>query len=108
MDEKVSIGKFKRKISELVNRVAFGGERIVLTSRAKPKAALVSIEDYERLRILEVWGRGVHIRSWISEVQKLSDAVHMRREGQEIDVDRLLSESRRALEERNDWAADCN
>ena len=44
----VSIGRVKRDISELVNRVAYGGERIVLTSRGKPKAAIVSIEDYER------------------------------------------------------------
>ena len=45
----VSIGQVKRDISDLVNRVAYRGERIVLTSRGKPKAALVSIEDYERL-----------------------------------------------------------
>ena len=45
----VSIGRVKRDLSELVNRVAYGGERIMLTSRGKPKAALVSIADYERL-----------------------------------------------------------
>ena len=28
----VSIGRVKRDISDLVNRVAYGGERIVLTS----------------------------------------------------------------------------
>lgn len=47
--EKVSIGQVKRDISDLVNRVAYGGERIILTSRGKPKAALVSIGDFERL-----------------------------------------------------------
>jgi prevent-host-death family protein len=51
-DATVSIGQVKRDISELVNRVAFGGERIVLTSRGKPKAALVSVEDYEQLHKL--------------------------------------------------------
>lgn len=44
-----SIGRVKRDISELVNRVAYGDERIVLTSRGRPKAALVSVADYERL-----------------------------------------------------------
>lgn len=48
--EKVSIGRVKRDVSDLVNRVAYGGERIILTSRGKPKAALVSIDDLERLR----------------------------------------------------------
>ena len=50
MNEQVSIGQVKRDISTLVNRVAYGGERIVLTSRGKPKAALVSMEDYQKLQ----------------------------------------------------------
>jgi len=45
----VSIGHVKKDISALVNRVAYGLERIVLTSRGRPKAAIVSIDDYERL-----------------------------------------------------------
>lgn len=49
-DEKVSIGRVKRDVSDLVNRVAYGGARIILTSRGKPKAALVSMDDLERLR----------------------------------------------------------
>ncbi len=49
----VSIAGIKRNISTLVNRVAFGRERIVLTSRGRPKAALVSVEDLWRLEALE-------------------------------------------------------
>jgi prevent-host-death family protein len=49
----VSIAEVKRSISTIVNRVAFGRERIILTSRGKPKAAVVSIEDLQRLKILE-------------------------------------------------------
>lgn len=36
----VSIGQMKRDISELVNRVAYQGERVILTSRGRPKAVL--------------------------------------------------------------------
>ncbi len=49
MTLEVSIGQVKRDISELVNRVAYGGERIVLTSRGKPKAVLVSLSDYDQI-----------------------------------------------------------
>ncbi len=49
----VGIAAIKRNISTIVNRVAFGRERIVLTSRGKPKAALVSIEDLQKLELLE-------------------------------------------------------
>ena len=41
---RIGIAQAKARLSELVNRVAFGGEFIVLESRGKPKAALVSLE----------------------------------------------------------------
>ena len=52
MTIKVSIGQVKRDISELINRVAYGGEKIILTSRGKDKAAIISMEDFERLQVL--------------------------------------------------------
>ncbi len=51
--EMIGIAEIKRSISMIVNRVAFGRERIILTSRGKPKAALVSIEDLQKLESLE-------------------------------------------------------
>jgi len=52
---KVGIAEAKKNLSSLINRVAYGKERIVLVSRGRPKAALVSIED---LLLLESPGRG--------------------------------------------------
>ena len=43
----IGIAQAKAKLSELVNRVAFGGEYIILESRGKPKAALVSLKTLE-------------------------------------------------------------
>ncbi len=40
----------RNQFSEVLNRAAYGHERVVLTRRGKPIAALVSIDD---LRILE-------------------------------------------------------
>jgi len=40
----IGIAQAKAKLSELVNRVVFGGEYIILESRGKPKAALVRLE----------------------------------------------------------------
>jgi prevent-host-death family protein len=39
--------------SELMNRVAFGGEELVLTRRGKPLVALVSLEALAKLHALE-------------------------------------------------------
>ena len=49
MPKAVSVGEAKAKLSSLINAVAFGGERIVIQSRGRPKAALVSVEDLSRL-----------------------------------------------------------
>jgi len=49
----IGVAEIKRNISAIINRVAFGRERIILTSRGKPKAALVSIEDLQTLETLD-------------------------------------------------------
>ncbi len=43
----------RSQFSEIVNRTAFGGERVVVTRRGKPLAALVTIEDLALLEELE-------------------------------------------------------
>jgi len=97
MDALVSIGQVKRDISELVNRVTYAGERIILTSRGKPKAALVSMEDYERL--IKSESRATDIKKWLVETRLLSGKIEKRR-GRPIDVDAILEASRNELEER--------
>lgn len=48
-----SISELKNALSEYLNRAAYGRERIVVASRGKPKAAVISIEDLRRLEELE-------------------------------------------------------
>lgn len=49
MIKEVSVGEAKAHLSSLINSVAFGGERILIQSRGRPKAALVSVEDLRRV-----------------------------------------------------------
>ena len=49
----ISVSKAKAKLSEYLNRAAYGRERIVIQSRGKPKAAIIGIEDLERFEELE-------------------------------------------------------
>jgi prevent-host-death family protein len=49
----VSVSQLKEGLSEYLNRAAYGQERIVVASRGKLKAAVISIEDLERLEELE-------------------------------------------------------
>lgn len=41
------------QLADILNRVAYGGERITLTRRGKPVAAIVSVDDLELLEVLE-------------------------------------------------------
>jgi len=49
----ISVSELKNTLSEALNRVAFDRERIIVASRGRPKAAVISIEDLRRLEELE-------------------------------------------------------
>ena len=50
MGERVPVTQARAELAELVNRVAYAGERIELTRHGKLVAALVSAADYQRLQ----------------------------------------------------------
>jgi prevent-host-death family protein len=97
----VSIGKVKRDISELVNRVAYVGERIVLTSRGKPKAVIVSLDDYARLERIEAQTSLAEWQAWVTDSQALAAEIVARRGGEQLDVDALWDAARDDLEARD-------
>ena len=51
--KRLSATKARREFANLVNRVAFSGERIVLERHGKGVMALVSVEDLELLEKIE-------------------------------------------------------
>lgn len=96
---RVSIGQVKRDLSELVNRVAYAGERIVLVSRGKPKAALVSVEDLAWLERAKAT-RGDAWQAWLAESDALNEAIRTRQGSQDVDVDAAWAAARADLETR--------
>ena len=53
-----TIAQLREQLSDVINRAAFRYERIVITRRGKPIAAIVSIED----------------ASWLEEMEEKEDA----------------------------------
>ncbi|MCP4416050.1 MAG: type II toxin-antitoxin system Phd/YefM family antitoxin [Chloroflexi bacterium] len=102
----ISIGQVKREISQLLNRVAFGHERIVLTSRGKPKAVIVSLEDYARIQQAETQTQLSQWESWLAKNEALTAKILTERKGQPLDVDMILADSRADIEERHDYLFD--
>lgn len=78
--EKASIAHAKNTLSSLINKVAYGKTRIVLESRGKPKAALISTEDLERLERLEAGEGTAEVQSHIlTQAQVLRRKIQRRR-----------------------------
>ncbi len=46
---KITTVEARENFAELINQAAYGKERIVLTRRGKPLAALISLEDLSTL-----------------------------------------------------------
>lgn len=51
--ERVGITKLRSEISDLVSRVQYQGERVIVERQGKPAAALISAADLEWLEELE-------------------------------------------------------
>lgn len=75
----VSVSEANSQLSRVLNRAAFAGERVVITSRGKPKAAVISINDLERLEELE-------------DAQAARDALRAHRAGETVAWENARSE----------------
>jgi len=49
----ISVVEAKRRFSELLRRAAYGNETVLVGSRGRPEVAIVSVEEWERLRAIE-------------------------------------------------------
>ncbi|MFC2029355.1 type II toxin-antitoxin system Phd/YefM family antitoxin [Chloroflexota bacterium] len=101
-ETQVRIGRASREISELLDRVAHGGERIVLTSRGRPKVAIVSMDDYWFLVQGDLEDPRERWDSWLVQNRKLAEGILARLQGLPLDLDGLWQAVRGDLEERDD------
>jgi prevent-host-death family protein len=95
----VSIGEMKKRLSELTNRVAFGSERVILTSRGRSKAVLVNLEDYERLKQLQTRTEGR--AKALQAIRAHRQIIAARRGPIDVDIVEIIHEMR---EEQTDAA----
>ncbi len=75
----VSTSQLKNSLSEYLNRAAFGRERIIIASRGKPKAAVISLADLELLIELE-------------DAQAAREALAEYERGETISLEQLMEE----------------
>lgn len=49
MSQTLPLKDVREQLSDLVSRVAYGNQKVVITKFGKPVAALVTFEDYEKI-----------------------------------------------------------
>ncbi|GGR82978.1 MULTISPECIES: type II toxin-antitoxin system Phd/YefM family antitoxin [Streptomyces] len=76
MAYEIPVTQARAELADLINRVVYGGERVVVTRHGKPLVALVSAADLERLDALDEPGE----ERIISSVSGVHDAGAVPRE----------------------------
>jgi prevent-host-death family protein len=82
----VNVVQARKEFSELMARVAYGEERIIVERRGKPMMAWISMEDLERLEAMQqsVSGRAAQRRIALAQAQAARQAVHQERQGEPL------------------------
>jgi len=96
-EHRVGIAEARKRLSELINRVAFGEERVLLESRGKAKAALVSLEDLQKLNRLDLETGKKPEDRWeaLKRAREVREAIREMRAGQPLpDSGEVLGELR--------------
>ena len=73
---RINVKEARQRFSEIVNTVALKGERVIITSRNKPKAVLVSIQDVETME--EGSTRKVRRRMQLESIRRLRERLAQR------------------------------
>lgn len=82
MAYEIPVTQARAELAELINRVVYGGERVVVTRHGKPLVALVSAADLERLDALEQAAGG----QVVSSVSGVREAGSVAREQQRFGI----------------------
>ena len=83
MAYEIPVTQARAELAELINRVVYGGERVVVTRHGKPLVALVSAADLERLEKL---GAELAEEQVISAVSSVRDVPSAPRERQRFGI----------------------
>src|SRR3954462_10863010 len=78
MAYEVPVTQARAELADLINRVVYGGERVVVTRHGKPLVALVSAADLQRLEQAEA-GADEQVISTVSVVRPGASAAGERR-----------------------------
>jgi len=69
-NEDISIADLRAKLGDLVSRVSYKHDRVIITKHGKPVAALISASDMEKFQELEDWNDIQAIKDGLKDARK--------------------------------------
>ena len=69
-DEDISIADLRARLGDLVSRISYKHDRVVITKHGKPVAALISASDMEKFQELEDWNDIQAARDGLKDAKK--------------------------------------
>ncbi|MER5855264.1 MULTISPECIES: type II toxin-antitoxin system Phd/YefM family antitoxin [Streptomyces] len=82
MAYEIPVTQARAELADLINRVVYGGERVVVTRHGKPLVAMVSAADLDRLAALDEQGED----GMVSTVSGVREAGSVAREQQRFGI----------------------
>ncbi|MER7895188.1 type II toxin-antitoxin system Phd/YefM family antitoxin [Streptomyces sp. NPDC096046] len=76
MAYEIPVTQARAELADLINRVVYGGERVVVTRHGKPLVALVSADDLRRLEVTQELAESAEeqVVSAVSTVREVASA----------------------------------
>lgn len=103
----VSMSELRQRIGDLVNRAAYGGERIVLLSHGQPKAAIIGVEDLRRLQELNAESKQVDEYAHpLAVADRLREKIYSWQQSSQAEQDDSIEVLRRLREVRDEELGD--
>lgn len=82
-----SAGEARENFAHLLNEVAYGRERVVITRRNKPLAVVVTVEDWEYLEWLEEQEDIRESKKALAEYKKTGESISLEKLAKELGWD---------------------
>ncbi|MCX4910680.1 type II toxin-antitoxin system Phd/YefM family antitoxin [Streptomyces sp. NBC_00878] len=86
MAYEIPVTQARAELADLINRVVYGAERVVVTRHGKPLVALVSAADLERLEKLDAAIDAAAEESVVSAVSSVREVASASRERQRFGI----------------------
>lgn len=84
--EQVSTAYAKQHLSSLINQVAYGRRRIVVTSRNRPKVAIVNLDDLELIEQKTRQQQNAYRTRAFQKADRLHDRISTRLKNDPVDI----------------------